>query len=343
MRRLLALVVLLSASAPARAFQDKTGANASEFLRIGAGARSLGMGEAYGPVAEGAEAIYWNPAGMARLNGPQLTYSRQEFATYFHHDFAAYAQPVRFLGGAIGASYTRLSQDGLPLVTNTNQTVGSFAPHSDSVALGYAHSFDSSDPERADRDYFSDSWGVPGAYHPLAREREVWTGSLMAGFAVKGVYEAIYDNNAFAFALDAGALFKPAALPDMTVSGAIRNLGGKMQFVTESEALPTEADIGMSYDVRTWSARFLPALEVALPYYGNPYAKLGAEYEWPIGDFTRVAVRAGYKTQTVSDLGFVSGITFGLGTQYKKFSADFGFQPMAELGEAFRMTIGLRW
>lgn len=339
--RALVLAVLLAA--PARALQSTTGSNAAEFLRIGAGARALGMGEAYGPIAEGAEAIYWNPAGLAQVRDLQVSYSRQEFATYFHHDFAAAAYPSKLLRGTVGASYTRLSQENLPVVTSANQTIGSFSPHSDAVSLAYAHSFDSSDPERADREYFSDSWSVPGAYHPLAHEREIWSGSLMVGFAIKGVYESIYDQNASAFALDGGALFKPAPLPDMTLSMAFRNLGGKEQFVSENNNLPFEADLGMSYDVRSWKSRFLPALEVALPYYGNPYAKLGAEYEWPIGDLTRVAVRGGYKTQTISGLSPLSGLTFGVGGQYKKVSVDFGFEPLAELGNVFRLTIGVRW
>jgi hypothetical protein len=341
--RLLLLALLVGLSLPARAFQNATGSNGAEFLRIGAGARALGMGEAYGSVAEGAEAIYWNPAGLAYALSPQFTYSRQEFASYFHHDFAAYAQPVRLLRGSIGISYTRLSQESLPVVTNANQTVGRFSPHSDAVSLGYAHAFDSSDPERSDREYFADGWNVPGAYRPLGSSRDVWSGSLMVGFAVKGIYEEIYNRDAHAFALDAGALFKPAPLHDLTLSLAVRHLGGKEEFVREATNLPAEVDLGASYDFRSWKSRFLPAVEVSLPVYGNPAFKLGAEYEWPVGDFTRVAVRGGYRTQTVYDLSPLSGITFGVGGQYKKFTADFGFQPMAELGNVFRMTLGFRW
>ncbi|MBK8231802.1 MAG: PorV/PorQ family protein [Candidatus Eisenbacteria bacterium] len=43
------------------------------YLRAGAGARALGMGGAFVGVADDATAAYWNPAGLAWLNGWELT------------------------------------------------------------------------------------------------------------------------------------------------------------------------------------------------------------------------------------------------------------------------------
>jgi len=39
---------------------------AGESFSVGVGARGLGMGSAYHTLATGAEALYWNPAGLAR-------------------------------------------------------------------------------------------------------------------------------------------------------------------------------------------------------------------------------------------------------------------------------------
>ena len=60
--------VLLALAAPVAALQNRIGASAAEFLRLGAGGRSLGMGEAFTAVAEGPEAAYWNPAGVAHTH-----------------------------------------------------------------------------------------------------------------------------------------------------------------------------------------------------------------------------------------------------------------------------------
>ena len=43
------------------------GTTAASFLEVGIGARSMGMGGAYVAVAQDAIAMYWNPAGLSRI------------------------------------------------------------------------------------------------------------------------------------------------------------------------------------------------------------------------------------------------------------------------------------
>lgn len=347
MSRLLALALaLLLAAGPARALQSNAGADTAQFLSLGAGARALGMGEAYGPIAEGPEAIYWNPAGLAQSKEPEVSYSRSEFLKFFHHDFAAFAVPVRLLHGVVGASYTRLSQESLPLVTSANQQLGSFTPHSDAFSFAFARSFDLDESEHsAQRDYFGRGWAVPNAIRPLREELEdgPWVGSLMVGGAVKAVSETIYQRSASAVAFDGGALFRPTGLDSLTLSFALRNAGGKETFISEAENLPVETDLGLSWDARGWGSRWLLAFEAAVPYYGNPYAKSGVEYTKTMGDGTAAAIRAGYRTQLVYNLSPLAGLTFGLGLKWSKLSADFGFEPGAELGETYRFSLGAHW
>jgi len=45
----------------------KTGTTAGQFLKIGVGARALGMGSAFSSVAGDGSSLYWNPAGISRL------------------------------------------------------------------------------------------------------------------------------------------------------------------------------------------------------------------------------------------------------------------------------------
>ena len=44
-----------------------TGTSGAQFLQIGAGVRAISMGNAYVGLAEGIESIYWNPAGLAKM------------------------------------------------------------------------------------------------------------------------------------------------------------------------------------------------------------------------------------------------------------------------------------
>lgn len=339
------LAALLALAPPAAAFQNETATNAAEFLRVGAGARALGLGEAYAAVAEGPEALYWNPAGLAQAKRPELAYARSELLGFFHHDYLAYAHPG-VLGGALGASFTRLSQESLPVVTNSNQELGRFAPDAFALSVGYGRAIALTDFKSGDRDYFRDSWFVPGAHRPMRDDRDLWIGTLMVGGAVKIVHERIHLRSASAFAVDGGALFRPEESPNWSLAFAFRNVGGKTSYGTgsgERQDLPAEAVFGLAYDKRGWKTRLMPVVEAALPYNGNPYGKLGLEYSWPASEEVVVSLRGGFNSRAVVDLGPLAGVTFGVGARWRRARADFGFQPLAELGQSYRLSLGWRF
>ena len=345
MRPMTVGVTLLLASIPAAAFQGNKGANTAQFLTLGAGARALGMGEAFGPVAEGADAIYWNPAGLAQVPGAELTYTRSELARYFHHDFAAYAVPIAALSGTLAASYTRLSQDSLPVVTNSNAVIGSFAPSSNAMAIAYAHSFDADQgaSRLPERETLSQRWREASIYRPLGYGPGAGSGALSIGLSAKFISETIYDENASAVAFDGGMLYRPSFPEGLLLSAVFRNVGTKERFRSEAESLPAELSFGSAYDYRSDERRLLPALEVSVPYYGDPSAKVGVEYSTPKDSGMTLAARAGYKSQPASDISPLAGLTFGAGARWKHLSADLGFEPLAGLGEMYRLSVGFAW
>ncbi|HVE12605.1 MAG TPA: hypothetical protein VNI01_04365 [Elusimicrobiota bacterium] len=340
MRLGLALALLLAAP-EARALTGNTAGASAEFLRVGAGARAFGMAEAYGPVAEGADAIYWNPAGLLQLNGPELDYTHTEFLRFFSHDHVAFGYPLRSWGAAIGVSGTFFYQQAQDAVTNTNQAAGSFTSHSEAYTLAFAKAIGVGDDYPArDRDYFLKAWDLAGGYRPLERDNDFWTGSLMLGMAIKAVSETLYDVHGQAFAVDGGALFRPADLSRLSVSAVFRNLGTQERFIQEQEKLPAEFSTGIAYNFLGENHRWLPALEVALPRYGAPYAKIGLEHTLRLGDSAQFATRLGYRTLSAADLGPLTGLTAGVGVRYKRISFDMGFQPMSDLGDVYRAELG---
>jgi hypothetical protein len=66
----LATIILTS---PEAGCEDITGGYAGAFLRIGCGARALGMGNAFCAVSDDATAVFWNPAGLGLINTIQIT------------------------------------------------------------------------------------------------------------------------------------------------------------------------------------------------------------------------------------------------------------------------------
>lgn len=337
------LAVLLAAAAPARAVQTDVGTSAAQFLQIGAGARSLGMGEAYTAVADGPDAAYWNPAGLSRMTRPEATYARTELPAGLAHDFLAVGVPVDLLSGTLAFAVTRLSQDSLPEVNASNQSQGTFSPHSEVYALAYGHSFAANDVVSESRDYFRGDWNVPRADKPYEDEKEPWTGEISAGMSVKLINENLGTRSASAFAIDGGGMYRPTDLHELILAGAFRNIGSKLSFISDPEPLPAELAVSVAYEERSDDWRLLPALEIDAPYAGNVYAALGVEATKTISEGTSAALRLGYTSQSVVDLGYLSGLTAGVGLAIGKFSFDAAFQPMSLLGESFRLGVGWKF
>ena len=139
-------------------------------------------------------------------------------------------------------------------------------------------------------------------------------------------------------------MFRPSALPELTLAGAFRDVGGKLHFIAQSEPLPGEVALGSAYALRVaddW--RLLPALELDLPYAGSVYGKLGLEASHPVSKGVWASGRIGYTTRMVYDLGFVAGLTAGVGLRIDRFTFDAAFQPMSLLGESYRLGVGWRF
>jgi hypothetical protein len=341
--RIALIAWLLASAVPAAAIQTDVGTAAAEFLQIGAGARSLGMGEAYTAVADGPDAVYWNPAGLAQMARPEATYALTELPAGITHNFFAFAEPSALLHGTLALAVTSLSQNSIALVNASNQTQGTFSPHSEVYALAYGHSFSAGDGVSGARDYFGADWNVPHADRPYEDEKEPWTGDLSAGLSLKMIDENLGTRSASAFAADGGVMFRPSGLHELIVAGAFRNIGSKLDFIADQEPLPAEIAVSVAYDMRSDGWRFLPALEVDAPYAGNAYGSIGIEAAKVISEGTSAAMRFGYTSVSAADLGIISGFTAGVGLKVGKFSFDAAFQPMAFLGEAFRLGVGWKF
>ena len=90
------------------------GKYAAEFLRIGVGARALGMGGAFVAIADDGSASYWNPAGLGNLARHQIHFSHvQLFDNLAQHHFANLSLKVT-KRITLGVSWIRLSVDDIP-------------------------------------------------------------------------------------------------------------------------------------------------------------------------------------------------------------------------------------
>ncbi len=70
------------------------GGRADAFYNYGAGARSLGMGKAFVAVADSAEAMYWNPAGLMQVEKMELSTLSSELFYGYKFNYHGFVWPM---------------------------------------------------------------------------------------------------------------------------------------------------------------------------------------------------------------------------------------------------------
>jgi hypothetical protein len=66
------------------------------------GARAIAMGEAFTPVADDASALYWNPAGLTKIEGTEVILHTSSWPAGLSHQFVGYVFSDPRLPGSAG-------------------------------------------------------------------------------------------------------------------------------------------------------------------------------------------------------------------------------------------------
>jgi hypothetical protein len=94
----------------------KTGTTSSKFLSIGIGPRANAMGGAFTSIANDAEALYWNPAGIAAIYQNQALFTYTKLFADIHLNYFGLVIPVGEIGN-FGISVTALSVGDMEITT----------------------------------------------------------------------------------------------------------------------------------------------------------------------------------------------------------------------------------
>lgn len=111
-----------------------TGAN---FLKIGVGARATAMGEAFTAIADDGTALYWNPAGLAQLEDPELSAMYNLWFQEIKQGYLSLAFPL--LGGALGLGANYVDMGEIEGRDEQGNPTGDFGASDVHVFLGYAN------------------------------------------------------------------------------------------------------------------------------------------------------------------------------------------------------------
>ena len=114
--------------------------NAMPHLRLGAGARSIGLGGAFTAIAEDATATVWNPAGLGSAADLSLNFSTQRLSLDRSHNFIAITKTLGSYG-SIGLAATNYGVANYNLYDSSATYGGKADYSSNAYSLSYGIAF----------------------------------------------------------------------------------------------------------------------------------------------------------------------------------------------------------
>lgn len=297
-RTLAAIVAVLALASLA------SGQIAATVLDIDPGVRALGVGGAAVSLAEGAETLYYNPAGLARLSGISLTSSYASHLGLGNYGALGLAFKnwgigvLNFGSGDIGGYDDEGNPTGTTLSYGSTAFLMAFGLSPSQLPFLPALPFDFSVGMRFK--YLTGNIGETGG----------------SGFAVDLSYWMAFPDMRFG----------PIALSDLSLGVAANELLGSISFGAESESLGMGLVVGASARV---AGAVLVALDLDLARQG---VRLGAEYQ-PI---PALAVRAGILARPVG-----MTVTLGLGMSIEGIQIDYAFASHPFLGGSHRISLAI--
>jgi hypothetical protein len=276
----------------------KGGANGAAFLKVGAGARAAALGDAFTSVADDAYATVWNPAGLARMERPEIAGTHTQWIQSGRHDVLVGAYPTSV--GTFGVSAVTLSFENIEKRTEDTDTPdGTFRSLDAAYGLSYGHTLGN---------------------------------RLDVGAGVTYVRQTLDGVSAGAPTGTLGALWR-TPISFLTVGAAVRNIGGSITFVEEGDPLPMTAALGATG--RFMKKRLLLTVETRQVQNEDIAYGAGVEVSPPLSKDAVGHLRAGYRSerQNTED---ASGITLGLGVGFPHWGFDLSWAPYGVLGDTFR-------
>lgn len=317
----------------------KVGTTAAQFLKVDVGARAIAMGGAFAAVANDASALYWNPAGIARMTRTELTFTYTQWIADINHSFAGVVLPMG-----------RNNSLGLSAVF---QTIGEIEQTTIDQPRGTGLFFNAED-------------FAFGLTYARAMTDFIWVGATG-----KFIYQSIWNESATTIGLDVGMLLD-TGIKGVKIAMVMTNWGGDLKLdgrdlirgydqmpessinphteaklSTEPWPLPTNFRASLTTDlIGPYGAlgvnqknRVTAVIDVTHPNDQVEQLNLGAEY----GLNEKVFFRAGYRTQADEE-----GLTLGAGFDIPfgsnlKFIVDYAYADFGVFNYVQHFSLGIKF
>lgn len=331
-RLLVVLVVMLGLTtvSPAQSLRN-AGSAGGQFLKIGVGARAMGMGGAFTSIHGDPTALAWNPAGIGSIDALSLSAQHTSWVAGLEHNFIGLVAP---LSDQVNVAFHTvfLTSDAIEITTiDQPEGTGSFYDVSD-IAVGLTSSIR-------------------------------LTTQLILAVTAKYIEERLHDVNSNTIAADVGAWYA-TGFRGLNLGFSVSNLGFDQKFSgrslevryqpptseppTRSELQTLSFDLPLmfrasgSFDVFEMFAERLPehALTLALDFiqYSDIQERLviGAEYTWS----NMLSLRTGYLFNA-DELGWSGGAGVRLPVSDLALTVDYAASSLGRFGMGHRVGVSI--
>lgn len=266
--------------------------------------------------------------------------------------------PVGAAPAAMGAAYTAFARDAYAPVWNAAglgelprtqfaaqhlsflesthyQYVGFVHPIRKGKAIGISAQYfgtgdiAGTDPNGASIGDYSSYYG---AYSVAYGQR--LTGKASIGMTGKWINAKLSEVSANAYALDFGALYQMRQ--DVDVAFTLTNVGTPLAFTDQKDALPLAFHAALAYQPRS---PFKMALEAVYSKTGLASLRTGAEWI----PMKILALRAGYRTDTLKELSPLAGFSTGFGVRMWGQELAYAWVPYGDLGDTHYVSLVMHW
>ena len=308
---------------------QRAGISSFQFLKIGVGARAVGMGESFVAVANDVSALYWNPAGLTEFSDNQVIFSHTEYVVDIQHEFFGAAYHLS-TSDALGFAVTSLHMDDMQVTTETQPFgTGRYFTFGD---MAFAATYAKKMTEQF-------SFGVTVRYVQetldMLKMRGVmvdigtyyWTGLGTSRFAV------VVTNFG----------------PDVSPSGEVTQYSGQKLSNFQSFSPPTLFKIGLALEpFEIDQQRLTTSFELQHPNDNAENVHIGIEYNWHEWFTLRAGVKRtigepllGKDGTNSADVTLGTGITVPL--SFSKVTFDYAYANFNLLGSVHRISVEMTY
>lgn len=311
-----------------------SGTTSGQFLKIEVGAKAIAFGGAFVSLANDVSALYWNPAGISKLENNAAMFTHTYWIANTSHDFAGLVFKLG-TSHALGLSYTALSYGDMKVRTEIY-------------------------PEGTGEYFSASDYAITTSYGFNI------TNEFSVGFTGKYVGQKIWNMTASNIAFDIGVLYL-TPLKGLQLGMSVTNISSKVKFNGKDNFiyysydpnkngnsdkifaeikmddwdLPLTYRVGLSmkfFDTDLHS--FTASVDALHPNDYGESVNVGGEY----GFKKRIFLRAGYKSLFKNDSE--EGLTAGIGLMYYLTSVlplkvDYSYADFGRLEEVHRISVEL--